>query len=122
MFFMGRKMKIGIASYEDFKQHTISIAKGEIKPKSDEPTIWFQSIESMAQVLSSKNQELLKTIRDNDPKSLTELADISGRKISNLSRTLKTMEKYGIVELKKDGDRIIRPRVCAFEFSAVFEI
>jgi len=119
---MAREMRIGIASYEDFKQHTMSIARGEIKPKSDEPTIWFQSIESMAQVLSSKNQELLKTIKDNDPQSITELADISGRKISNLSRTLKTMEKYGIVELQKNKDRIVKPRVCASTFSAVFGI
>lgn len=122
MVIMARKMRIGIASYKDFKQHTISVARGEIKPKSDEPTIWFQSIESMAQVLSSKNQELLKTIRDNDPQSLTELADISGRKLSNLSRTLKTMEKYGIIELKKDRNHIIKPRVCASTFSAVFGI
>ena len=119
---MARKMRIGIASYEDFKQHTLSIAKGEIKRKNDEPTIWFESIESMAQVLSSKNQELLKTIREKEPHSLTELADISGRKLSNLSRTLKTMEKYGIVELKKDNDRVIKPRVRASEFSAVFGI
>jgi len=119
---MARKMRIGIATYEDFKQYTKAIARGDVKPKSDAPTIWFESIESMAQVLSSKNQELLKTIRDNDPKSLTELADISGRKLSNLSRTLKTMEKYGIVTLEKDNDRVIKPHICASEFSAVFGI
>ena len=40
-----------------------------------------------------------------------ELAALSGRAKSNLSRTLKTMERYGLVRLKKgDAGRII-PRV-----------
>jgi predicted transcriptional regulator len=116
---MAREMKIGIASYKDIKKHTISIAKGEHKPTSNEPTIWFDSIESMAQVLSSKNQELLKKIRDNNPQSLAELASISGRHVSNLSRTLKNMEKYGIIELDKKNDTV-KPLIRVDKFKAVF--
>jgi len=116
---MAKEMRIGIASFENFKQRTISIAKGNYKPKNTEPTIWFDSIESMAQVLSSKNQELLKAIRDNNPQSLTELATISGRQISNLSRTLKNMEKYGIVKLDK-GKESVKPTLCVDIFRAVF--
>ena len=77
------------------------------------------SIESMAQVLSSKNQELLKKIRDNNPESLAELASISGRHVSNLSRTLKNMEKYGIVELDKKNDTV-KPLIRVDKFKAVF--
>ena len=86
---MAREMKIGIASFKDFKKRTISIASGAYKSNNNEPTVWFDSVESMAQVLSSKNQELLKKIRDNNPESLAELAVISGRQVNNLSRTLK---------------------------------
>lgn len=39
---MVRKMRIGIASFEDFKQYTLSIAKGEKTKKNDKPKIWFQ--------------------------------------------------------------------------------
>jgi predicted transcriptional regulator len=116
---MGRELKIGIASYKEIKKHTLSIAKGEHKPTVKEPTIWFDSIESMAQVLSSKNQELLKKIRENNPQSLAELASISGRHVSNLSRTLKNMEKYGIVELDKKKDSV-RPSLKVDKFKAVF--
>ncbi|MBW2562093.1 MAG: MarR family transcriptional regulator [Deltaproteobacteria bacterium] len=91
----------------------------EIKPSEDQPKIWFDSLESMAQVLSTKNRELLKTIKDEKPKSLKELADASGRKVSNLSRTLKKMENYGIVVLEKEN-RTIRPHVCVENFRAVF--
>ena len=35
------------------------------------------------------------------PGSLKELAEIAGRNKSNLSKTLKTMSRYGLVELKE---------------------
>ena len=48
-------LKIGIASYEDFKARTIAIARGDLKPTADEPKVWFPSTESFARVLSQKN-------------------------------------------------------------------
>jgi predicted transcriptional regulator len=118
---MAREMRIGIAAYEEFKQHTITIAKGEHKPDNDEPTIWFESIESMAQILSSKNQELLKKIRDNNPQSMKEAADMSGRHPSNLSRTLKNLEKYGIVKLNREKGAV-KPQLCVETFNATFSL
>ena len=118
---MAQAMKIGIMSREDFQKYTIQIAKGQIKPPKNGPKIWFDSVESMAQILSKRNRELLKTIKEQKPKSLTELADVTGRKISNLSRTLKNMENYGIVELIKDSGSV-RPLVRVTEFRAVFNI
>ena len=116
---MAKKMKIGIKSREQCKEYTLAIARGEIKPKADEPKIWFDSLESMAQVLSEKNRELLKTIQKQKPQSLTELADVTGRKIGNLSRTLKNMEQYGIVELQKES-KSIKPMVRFTSFRAEF--
>jgi predicted transcriptional regulator len=49
------------------------------------------------------------------PETLTELADAAGRQMSNLSRTLKTMEHYGFVELIKEN-RSVKPVVIATEF------
>ncbi|MDD5170435.1 MAG: MarR family transcriptional regulator [Syntrophales bacterium] len=116
---MAREMKIGIMSRKDFENYTIAIAKGEIKPANGAPKIFFESLESMAQVLSTKNRELLKTIQEKQPKSLTELAVTSGRQRSNLTRTLKTMERYGIVELHKESGTV-KPLVCVDSFEAVF--
>ena len=96
-----RVLKIGIISKEDYIKRTIAIAKGEYKPRKNEPKIWFESTKSMSQILSTENQKLLRTILENKPDSITELERITNRKKSNLSRTLKTLEKYGIVELKK---------------------
>jgi predicted transcriptional regulator len=92
-------IQIGILPFEDFKKRTIAIAKGEYKPKKDAPKIWFNSIKSLAHVLSEENQELLKLIVEIHPKSIKELEDVTGRKANNLLRTLRTMESYGFVKL-----------------------
>ena len=63
--------------------------------------MWFISIESFEKALSQRNRELLEMIGREKPGSVTELAAVSGRSKSNLSRTLKTMSRYGLVELKE---------------------
>ena len=114
-------LKIGIATYDQMKARTMAIAKGEHKPKRGEPKVWFSSMKSLSEVLSDNNVRLLKLINDHHPKSLGELASLSGRQTSNLSRTLKTMEKYGIVELKKH-DRRVQPIAKATEFDIRYAV
>ena len=116
---MTKVMNVGIISREDYAKRTIAIAKGIYKPRKDEPSIWFESLKSMSQVLSSDNQNLLKVIIEHKPSSLAELEKLSDRKKSNLSRTLKTLEKYGIVELPKKAGKLV-PKVMATDFKVEF--
>ena len=104
-------LKVGIAGYEEMKARTMRIARGEEKPARGDPQVWFTSLESLAQVLSAGNRELLRVIADKAPASLEELSQITGRAISNLSRTMKTMESYGLVRLEKGQGRKITPKV-----------
>ena len=106
-----KTLKIGIADYDRMKARTMAIARGEHKPDRGEPTVWLTSIESFAKVLSQRNRELLAMIGREKPGSVTELADLSGRSRSNLSQTLKTMSRYGLVELKKGERGALVPRV-----------
>ena len=112
-------LKIGIISREDYKKRIIAIARGEYKPRKSEPKIWFESVQSMAQVLSSENQKLLRIIQEQKPASLKELELVSGRKRSNLSRTLNTMSRYGIIDLVKQK-RTVKPIVKATDFKVEF--
>ncbi len=112
-------LHVGIMSKENYKQRTIAIAKGIYVPKKSEPKVWFESVKSLAQVLSSENQALLKVIVEKKPKSITELEALTGRKKSNLSRTLKTLERYGIVALKKEHNSIV-PVVQVTDFRVEF--
>ncbi len=114
-----KTIRVGIMPMEQYKQRTIEIAKGLYKPKKDEPKVWFESVKSMAQILSNENQDLLQVILDNNPQSLKELEELTGRAKSNLSRTLKTLERYGIVELHKQKNTLI-PEVKATHFQVEF--
>ena len=84
------------------------------------PTVWFPSMATMAAVLSEDNQALLRLIRDKRPKSLTELAEHTGRQVPNLSRTLRMMEGYGLVALKKNV-REIEPMALATSFKILID-
>ena len=106
-----RTLRVGIASYEQMKARTVAIARGEYRPAADEPKVWFTSAESFARVLSDRNRALLGIIAESAPESLARLAELSGRKKSNLSRTLKTMERYGFVYLSRGARGSVTPRV-----------
>ena len=101
------------------QKRTIAIARGEYKPRKGEPKVWFESLQSMAQILSSENQKLLGIIKEQKPTSLKELALLSGRKRSNLSRTLNAMSRYGIVDLVKQ-ERAVKPIVKVTDFKVEF--
>lgn len=84
------------------------------------PTVWFASMASLAAVLSEDNRALLKLIHDTQPRSLTELAELTGRKVPNLSRTLRTMAGYGLVKLKRDKGEV-QPTALATEFTIILD-
>lgn len=111
-----KRIVIGVAPQDKIRARAIAIAKGEYKPKPGEPKIWFTSMRSVASVLSDSNRALLKIIEGTAPNSLAELARTTGRQPSNLSRTLKTMERYGLVSLAREQQRV-RPVTTATEFT-----
>lgn len=109
---------IGIMPQEKIRERILAIARGDYKPKVSEPKIWFTSMKSLAEVLSDDNRALLHVIAETAPQSISELALTTGRKPSNLSRTLKTMSNYGIVDLMREKN-IVRPVAKATEFRIV---
>ncbi len=106
-----RVLKIGILSPDKARARTMAIARGQLRPGPNDPKIWFPSAETFGKVLSGKNQELLKRIRSVKPHSIKEPAVQVGRQESNLSRTLKTMARYGLVSLHRGEGGTIRPDV-----------
>lgn len=112
---MNKRINIGIMSEAKMRDRMIAIAKGEYKPKANEPKIWFSSMKSLAEVLSDENRALLKVIQTSQPDSISGLAELTGRKQSNLSRTLKTMSSYGLVEMVREN-RQVKPIAKATEF------
>lgn len=108
-------VKVGIMSFKIFQKYTKAIASGKYKPPKNTPKIWFESVETCMQILSTKNIELLKLIEKEKPASIVELSRISGRNKGNLSRTLKTFQRHQIVDFIKE-DRRKKPVALATQF------
>lgn len=106
---------IGIMPQEQIRAWILAIARGEYKPKPGEPKVWFTSMKSLSEVLSDENRALLKVIREVKPESIAALAEATGRTPGLLSRTLKTLSNYGIVEMRREHHRV-RPIAIGTEF------
>lgn len=86
------------------------------------PTIWFDSWRQLAGLLSDENRELLRIMRDRQPRTVAELSVLSGRATSNLSRTLKNLEDHGLVRMHRSaGSRAVRPEALSTEFIVLLD-
>ncbi|MGH8320615.1 MAG: helix-turn-helix domain-containing protein [Terriglobia bacterium] len=108
-------VKIGIANEAELRKRSIDIAAGRRRRQRDEPKVWFTSMRAVAEVLSEKNRELLRIVAEEQPGSVRELAVLTGRAESNLSRTLKTLAGYGFVRLERK-DKSVHPVAHPMEF------
>ena len=64
----------------------------------------------MARVATPARMELLREVESRPPKSVGELARRLGRPIEAVSKDLRVLSGYGLLEMAKEG-RIKRPRV-----------
>lgn len=117
-----KTLRIGILTREEMKARTLAIARGELKPAKGDPKVWLPSTETLGRILSGPNRALLAEIARSKPRTMSELAERTGRKPSNLSRTLKTMERYGLVELRKRPDGTVAPLVPYEQLSVAVPI
>lgn len=121
-------MKRKEATFQEFKEFTRAVVRGERALDPNEPKIWvervesseeadnsvyFSSLEAGAKLLSAKNRALLRAIAENKPQSVTELAAMTGRAEQNVLRTLNKLAAAGIVRLDKGEGRARRPVLAA---------
>jgi predicted transcriptional regulator len=115
-------------TFQEFKDYTIAVVRGERRVDPTEPKIWceridgdqraeqavqFSSLEAGAKLLSAKNRTLLRAIAERRPRSVTELAAITGRAEQNVLRTLNKLTAAGVVRLDKGPGRARRPVLTA---------
>ena len=121
-------MKRRTGTFQEFKDYTLAVARGERQVEPSEPRVWcetieggessteavqFASLEAGAKLLSAKNRVLLRTIAERQPKSVAELAAMTGRAEPNVLRTLNKLAEAGIVRLDKGEGRARRPILAA---------
>ncbi len=71
------------------------------------------SLDGFSRLLSKRNVELLKLIKEASPQSVAELARLSGRPKASLMLTLRRFKTFGIVEFDEvDGRRKVPRLAC----------
>ena len=104
-------LKVGIASYAEMKPPNLGSGTRQAGccGRRTQGLVHFDEL--FAKVLSAGNRALLQVIAEQAPGSLDELAQMTGKAKSNLSRTLKKMEGYGLVHLERGARGRIAPKV-----------
>ena len=109
------KALIGVMPENEFRQRVMAIVSNEYFPEENEPKIWFSSLNAVAQILSPEKLALLDVMDREKPESISQLARLAGRAVSNLSATLSTLEKHGFVK-KVKGKNCMKPVALYTEF------
>jgi predicted transcriptional regulator len=74
--------------------------------------IALESVEAALRLLTGQNRDLIRIIQAGKFNSMAELAAQSGRAESNLNRTIKKLAKLGLVKLKRERGRLIKPELA----------
>lgn len=72
----------------------------------------LESVEAALRLLTGQNRDLIRIIQAGKFNSMAELAAQSGRAESNLNRTIKKLSKLGLVTLKRERGRLVKPELA----------
>ena len=92
--------KARIQSLVSLEAEMRAVARGERRAPTDAAKPSFKSAEALIRLLTPENRRLLAVIRDKKPSSIADLAKLTGRAASNLTRTLGKLEAAGLVRMQ----------------------
>jgi predicted transcriptional regulator len=62
--------------------------------------------EELCKIFTKERLKILRTIKEKSPSSVKKLADIIKRDIAAVYRDLKLLQEYGLVKMKREGQRV----------------
>jgi predicted transcriptional regulator len=89
-----------IQNHESLKREMKRVARGERPAPKHAARPSFNSVAALVRLLTPANRALMAVLRDRQPQSIAELAQLTGRAASNLTRTLAKLEAVGFVRMK----------------------
>lgn len=94
-----------IQNLRALREEMKAVARGERPAPARAGKPSFNSVEAVVRLLTPANRRLLALIRDRKPRSVAELATMTGRAQPNLTRTLAKFEAAGFITMKTVGRR-----------------
>lgn len=92
--------KAKIQTIRELEAEMRAVARGEKRAPKDAGKTSFESVDVLMRLLTPENRVLMAVIRDRKPSSIAELAKLSGRAASNLTRTLQKLEAAGLIKMQ----------------------
>jgi predicted transcriptional regulator len=92
--------EVKIHSHGALRREMKDVAGGKRPAPKTGAGVSFDSVDALLRLLTPKNRELLAVIRDRKPQSIAALAEMTGRKPPNVTRTLGKLEAVGFVRMK----------------------
>src|SRR5439155_310912 len=80
--------------------------------KQQQAMLALESVEAALRLLTGQNRDLIRIIQAGKFNSMAELAAQSGRAESNLNRTIKKLSNLGLVRLKRERGRLVKPELA----------
>ena len=100
---MAKTLTIRIRSLDEglkrFRETYRAVEAG--RPVSRREGVYFTSLEAARNLLTPSRLALLRAVRTKRPRSIYELAKITGRDLKNVQDDLRTLEHYGLVRLSR---------------------
>ncbi|WP_220222419.1 HVO_A0114 family putative DNA-binding protein [Haloplanus salinus] len=81
----------------------------------DQPTLNFGSYAELSRLLSPKNLELLETVAEHDPESISEASELVGRDYKQVHRNLSELHDIGVVEFEGGGPGRAKKPILAYD-------
>lgn len=66
--------------------------------------------DEVTKIFTKKRLEIVRTLKEKEPVSITALAELVKRDLTAVERDLRILEEFGIVKLEKKG-RTVKPKV-----------
>lgn len=92
------------------REREVTISTGNNGSTSTK-TVPVGSLQKLMRLLSEPNVKLLNMIKTMRPKSVAELARLSGRPKASLTQTLRRLERFGLIAFRSSNGRRKAPEV-----------
>jgi predicted transcriptional regulator len=119
-----------IQRLQELEAEMRAVARGERPAPKDAAAPSFNSVGVLMRLLTPENRRLMAVIRDRRPRSIAELAKLTGRAPSNLTRTLGKLQDAGLVRMLPDRNtkvpvpavKVLRVKIDPFSMADDLEM
>lgn len=96
------KTAVRLGTIEDFRQAVLEVIADPTKAEDQPEHTLFIPPEFVPKIFSEERVRIIREIRNHEY-NINDLSKRLGRKRENVSRDLRILKEYGIVDFKKNG-------------------